>query len=95
MTPPPLPAKHQKRGGQQEGEPGSFQDVQGEHYQRNFLRVFMLERGLFDNPELSLVHKRSPKSINQSPNSWACPCRLHSGYFFKQTESSDLITKYK
>ena len=59
----------QKTGVQQEGEHGWVQHVQGEHYQRNVLRVFMIERGLVGNPESSLVHRRSPKSINQSPNS--------------------------
>ena len=39
----------------------------------------MIERGLVGNPESSLVHRRSPKSINQSPNSRACPYRLQSG----------------
>ena len=57
-----------KTGGQQEGEHGWVQHVQGEQYQRNVLRVFMIERGLVGDPELSLVHRRSPKSINQSPN---------------------------
>ena len=42
----------------------------------------MIERGLVGNPESSLVHGRSPKSINQSPNSWACPCQLRSGFSF-------------
>ena len=37
------------------------------------------------NPESSLVHRRSPKSINQSTNSkfMACLCRLQSGYFYE------------
>ena len=33
------------------------------------LRVFMIERGIVGNPESSFVHRRSPKSRNQSPNS--------------------------
>ena len=38
-------------------------------HQRNVLRVFMIERGLVGSPESSLVHRRSPKFINQSPKS--------------------------
>ena len=40
-------------GGQQEGEHGWDQHDQGEHHQRNVLRVFMIERGLAGNPESS------------------------------------------
>ena len=39
-----------------------------EHYQRNVVRVFVIVTGLVGNPESSLVHRRSRKSINQSPN---------------------------
>ena len=59
----------EKTGGQQEGENGWVQHVQGEHYQRNVSRVFMIERCVVGNPESSLVHRRSPKSKNQSQNS--------------------------
>ena len=35
----------------------------------NVLRVFVIVSGPFGNPESSSVHRRSPKSINQKPNS--------------------------
>ena len=72
------------------GEHGCVQHVHGEHYQRNVLRVFATEGGLVGNPESSLVNRRSPKSINQSPNSkfLACPCRLESGLGFLVLEAS-------
>ena len=54
-----------KTGGLQEGEHGWVQHVQT--CKRNILRVFMIERGLVGNPESFIVHRRSPKSINQSP----------------------------
>ena len=66
---PPLPAQHKKPGEQQEGEHGWVEHIRGEHYQKNILRVFMIDRGLVGNPESSLVHRRSQKSINKSPNS--------------------------
>ena len=60
-------------GGQQEGEHGVVQHVQGEHYQRS------LSDPVF-NSESSLANKRSPKTIKQSKvqitKSLACPCRL-------------------
>ena len=44
---------------------------QGEHYQRNILRVFVIVSDPVGNPESSSFHIRSPKSMNQSPN---CLC---------------------
>ena len=58
-----------KTGGQQECKHRWVQHVQGEHYQRNVLEVFALLSGPVVNPESSSLHRRSPKSINQSQNS--------------------------
>ena len=44
-----------KTGGQQDGEHGSVQHVQGEHYQRNILRVFVIVSGPVGNPKSSSV----------------------------------------
>ena len=53
-----------------QGEHGSVQHVQGTHFQRNVLRVFVTLSGPVGNPESSTaVRRRSPKSITQSPNS--------------------------
>ena len=43
----------------------------------------MLERGLVGNPESSLVHRRSPKSINQSPKSKVLGLSLSTPVWFK------------
>ena len=58
-----------KTDGQQEGEHGGVQHVQIEHYQKNVLRVIVIVSGPVGNPESSLVHRRSQKSIHQSLNS--------------------------
>ena len=75
MTPSTCSAQ-KKTGGQQEGEHGWVQHVQGEYYQRNVLKVFVILSGLVRNPESSSVHRRSLKSINKSPS----PKFLESGY---------------
>ena len=36
----------------------------------------MIEGGPDGNPESPSVHRKSPKYINQIPNSLACPCRM-------------------
>ena len=55
-----LQSTGKKTGGQQEGEHGRFQHVQGENYQRNGLRVFVIVSGPGGDPESSPVHRRSP-----------------------------------
>ena len=52
-----------------EGEHWWVQYFQGEHYQRNVLRIFVILSDPVGNPESSSVHRRSSNSINQSPNS--------------------------
>ena len=54
-----------KTSGQQEGEHGRVQHVQGEHLSKKCLRIFVIVSGPVGNLKLSSVH--SPKSINQSP----------------------------
>ena len=66
---PSTSSVQKKTGGQQEGEHGWVQHFQIEHYQRNVLRVFVIVSGPVGNPESSSVNRRSPKSINKSPNS--------------------------
>ena len=51
---------------------------QGEHCQRNVLKVFLILSGPVGNPESSSFHRRSPKSKNQSQNY----CQLKSGSYF-------------
>ena len=50
----------QQKSGQQEGEHGWFQHVQGEHYQRNVLIVFVVMSGPVGNLESSSDHRRNP-----------------------------------
>ena len=64
-----LPPQYKKAGGQQDGEHGWVQHVKGEQYQKKILSVFVIVSGPVSNPESSSVHKISPKSINQSPDS--------------------------
>ena len=59
MTPSTFSAQ---TGGQQEGEHIWVQNVQGEHYQRNVLNVYVILNGSVGNSESSSVHRRSPKS---------------------------------
>ena len=59
MTPSTCSVQIQVDSGQQEGEHGLVQHVQGEHYQRSLC-------GPVCNPESSLVNKTSPKTINKS-----------------------------
>ena len=56
-------------GGQQEGEHGVVHHVQGEHYQRKVVRVFVIVNGPIGNPESSRVYKRSFKSHQPKPKS--------------------------
>ena len=59
----PSTCSSQKTGGQHEGEHTWVQHVQGEHYQRNVSRVFVIMSGQDGNPESSSVHERKSKFL--------------------------------
>ena len=67
--------------GQQEEEEEQVvvHNIQGDHYQRNVLRVWVILSGPVGNPESSSVN---PKSKVQTQNSWACPCRMQVWYMY-------------
>ena len=52
-------------GGQQEGEHGVVHQVQGEHYQRNFISVFLIVIGPVGNPE-SVSHPQYIEEVQIS-----------------------------
>ena len=64
----PLLAQQKNPGGQQEEEHGVVHHVQEEHYHRKVLRVWVIVSGPVGIPKSSWVNKRSPKTINLSPN---------------------------
>ena len=63
---PPLPAQHQKNPGVQQ-EHREVHKIQGQHYHRNVLRVWVIVSGPVGNPESFQLRTRRPKTIIQSP----------------------------
>ena len=63
LTSPSPSPNSQNIGGQQEEEQGVVHYVQGEHYQLNDLRIWVIVSGLVGYPDSSSAHqKRSSKS---------------------------------